>query len=423
MGRKEDAIGSGAATRLELRAWLALGLCVLAILAVVPLARMVERLVNQTVGEQAFLVLAIAGTSLVLALMAWCSWRRWGTGGAPRLLVLLAVGVAYAWHAWQLRRSPVEAVHFLEYALLGLLAFRALRLRIKDLLVYPATLVVGGLVALLDEGVQWLVPDRVWGLADLHIDLIAVALMLVAIAFGLRPAGLGWPPARSSVRLCCRLGLGLTLLTALCLSNTTEVIRWYAQRVPGLGYLELRNCLMAEYGHVHESEDKLRFHSRFELGELARMDRARAAEAAEVLDRHRGDEGYAAFNKVHTPFRDPFLHEVRVHLFRRDRYVLRFQEHEGDAEEATRLATVALREEALIGRHFPMIYAHSAYGLDESVRGELAASADQEAEYLSPVSQGIITRFQRPVAWLVAALLSLALIATDRVMGQRSSPS
>ncbi|MBD3871962.1 MAG: VanZ family protein, partial [Acidobacteria bacterium] len=61
--------------------------------------------------------------------------------------------------------QPEEAVHFLEYGVLGVLLFRALSTHIHDGSVFAAGALIGILVGIFDEIIQWFVPGRYWSKA------------------------------------------------------------------------------------------------------------------------------------------------------------------------------------------------------------------------------------------------------------------
>ena len=88
----------------------------------------------------------------------------------------------------RLSANPEEAVHFLEYGVLGLLIYRALTHRVKDVSIYFMALMIGAMVGMMDEAIQWVTPKRFWGLNDIWLNFFAVGLTQVAFAKGLRPS-------------------------------------------------------------------------------------------------------------------------------------------------------------------------------------------------------------------------------------------
>jgi len=404
----------------ERRDWLAVGGWSALVLATVPLARAIEGVVEGLWGEQAFLVavLAMIGAGLALVTRAL---RRVGRLSPGRSAWLVAVGAIYVTTTWSLRDTPVEAVHFVQYGVLGALAFRALAHRIRDSGVYLAATGVAGSVGIVDEGVQWALPGRYWDLRDIGFNFLGAALAQVAIAGGVQPAGIsGWPSA-ASVRRVCRIAGVVLLLLGACLFSTPPRIAWYAERVPGLGFLLDSPDVMFEFGHLYDVPEIGRFRSRFAPAELAHADAERGPEAGPVLER--SDDGdYERFLREYTPMRDPFLHEARVHLFVRDRSLGLAEERraDGNLERARRDWTVAWRENRILEDYFGHTLRHSGRALPEAQRRLLAEQQLADHPFESRVSESLITAVgegQLVAGWFVALA---ALFAIHRAAGRRA---
>jgi hypothetical protein len=75
---------------------------------------------------------------------------------------------------------PAERLHFLEYGLLAFLAYKALE---KDIiqkkLLYTLTLFLVTGVSLLDEGIQYLLPNRVGELRDVALNVVSGVMGLI----------------------------------------------------------------------------------------------------------------------------------------------------------------------------------------------------------------------------------------------------
>ncbi len=408
----------------ERRAWLAFSVVTAVVFATIPLARRIQYAVEATTGRELFLVVVAAG----IVAAAWAAARRsrrGAHGGRRSLGVLALLSLAYLAGAFVLRRNPEEAIHLLEYGALGVLGARALAFRIPGAWVYPSAALLGAAVGMIDEALQWITPSRHWDLRDLAINGLAasgVQLGLAAGAFG--------PPARGdSARgrrgFCAVAALAWVLLGASLL-NTPSRIAAYAGAMPGLGFLLENDGVMLEYGHLHELPDLARFRSRFSREALARADQARAEEAGAVLRRLGNDADYAAFLATHNPVTDPFLHELRVHLFRRDRYRENAARHAGDPPRARRDLTVAHRENEILEAAFPKSLAASGHAWPEAERRRIGRAQAAGRPYESPVSRGLVTSVRETTVaavWLAgfAGLAALALSA--RGVGRRlSSP-
>ena len=101
-------------------------------------------------------------------------------------------------------------------------------IRIRDHSVYVAAALVVGMIGIIDEWIQWVVPSRYWGLRDLQINAVAGGLTQLAIGAGLRPAIVSGKPSWQGYRRLCQLAaLGLFALS-ISYVNTPERIAAYA---------------------------------------------------------------------------------------------------------------------------------------------------------------------------------------------------
>jgi hypothetical protein len=399
--------GSGAGDWAALTGW------ALLIFASAPFARALEAWVVATLGAQAFLVAVLA----IVALAAGFAWRAFAQLGR-RARIALALGVAiYAGTAWRLRGNAVEALHVVEYGVLGVLALRALAHGGRDALLAPAGALLAASAGCLDELIQWLVPQRVGDLRDIGVNAIAAAGGPAVLALGVRPA---WarlrPGLRSRRRFLALLALAWGLLGAACL-NTSARIAWLARSVPGLGALASQETGIVDYGVLHELPGVGAFPSRLSSAQWESSDRARAREAGALLAanvRAVADAGadapsaYDAFLAEHSAVSDPFLHELRVHLFRRDRYVETADTHGDDPPWRARDMTVATRENAFLERFAPATLRAGSLAWTEAERAKRAA-LDLGTPYVSRVAEAVVTRVRERDVALAWALGAVAL--------------
>jgi hypothetical protein len=406
----------------ELVSWLAVALGSGLVFATVPLARWVEAFVVSHFGRDLFLAGVLVAV-LAAGAAAAAALRRARALGRRRALWLAGVVATYAAASVALRDNAEEAVHFVEYGVLGVLAFRALGHRLRDASIYVAAALVGGMIGLVDEALQWLVPRRVWDLRDLVLNLGGASGVQVALAFGLRP---DWVEPRFRAagvrRLCGIAALALALL-GLSLLNTPARIAWLGANVPGLSFLLDAGDVMLEYGHLYDEPGVGRFRSRFARDELAALDAARAPEAGAALAGS-DDADYEGFLVRHSPVTDPFLHEARVHLFRRDRYLETGDRHarEGDNAWARRDWTVAFREDRILALHFGRTLAASGRELAPEVAARLAAQQLAREGYESPVGRGLVTRVAEREVGIALAAGFAALAAAGRCAARREKP-
>ena len=114
-------------------------------------------------------------------------WRR--RPGRRELLVLAIFALPFAWFLWALER-PEERLHLLEYGLLGGLIYLALLERTGcggdssrpvALWVPVAAVLLTALLGWLDEGIQYLLPNRFYDLRDVGLNAVAALLAVGAM--------------------------------------------------------------------------------------------------------------------------------------------------------------------------------------------------------------------------------------------------
>ena len=398
-------------------AWLLAGLWSLAIFATIPIARAIQAVVSEHLGRQAFAYLTATVLLLAGALAIRQAVRR---RKAPASYVWLAVvGVAFGVYTYRLRHNPEEALHFVQYGLLGVLVYRAVSHRVRDWTIYWTAAAIGGCVGVVDEFLQWVTPGRFWGLQDIWIDFLGAALAMLGIAKGIRPAIISGPVTPTGVRWLCRSALALLLLLGPTLLNTPQRIDWYTARVPGLEFLKNNESAMLEYGYRFVDPETGAFTSRLPLEELRRMDRERGTEVAKILDRYRDHSTYREFLRTYSPVSDPFAHEARVHLFRRDRHLEWAAGAEGFLYEPRFHLAVAFRENRIMEKYFANTLRSSDYVLGPRMLARLTQNAlsDREMparEVESRVGYRLITRIREGHIVLLLTLGVVALLWLHR---------
>lgn len=184
---------------------------------------------------------------------------------------------------------------------------------------------------------------------------------------------------------------------------------------------------MLDYGVRHELADAGAFPSRLDAAAWARADRERAAEAGVLLAanvrataeaENRGAGPYEAFLSEFNPVSDPFLHELRVHLFRRDRYLETADWHLDDAEWRARDITVAVREDAFLERFAPNTLRAAQLAWREAERAE-RTRLDLGTPYTSRVAEGVVTRVREREVALAWAVGLVALVAAAQLNVRR----
>jgi len=395
-------------------AWLAFGAWSALIALSVPLVRGFQMWVAAHFGSALFgyavLVAVIAALAASVVLL-----RRRRLRLDPGTVWWL-VGVAAIFVVWTLRlwARPEETVHFVEYGVLGVLAWHALRGHVDDAGAYLGAALLVSLVGLCDEILQWMAPARYWELRDVAINSGTGILVQVALWKAVPPPIRAMRPG--SIRLCVRLAALELAVLAACLCVTPPRVEQICTRFPSLAFLRTNPDVLAEYGSLVRDPAIGRFRSRFGVEELRRLDQRRGAEAGATLDQY-PDPRYGEFLSRFTPVTDPFLHEVRVHLWSRDR---RFDEaHAASNPAAAREpATVAFRENQILEGYFGRTLAHSRSAWSENQRAAATSLVDPGLHFESKVGAHLITLLSERQLRAVLLALVLGLLVGDRWLGR-----
>lgn len=187
-----------------------------AIVAVAPFLRLLRDWLLEHF-PRAFAPLMTAGFVAALVVASVIAWRRIRTHRLLRFGGCLLAGFLIALQVMGFARdsadvSAVERVHILEYGLLALLFYWALRPAAGATALLLAG-VAAAVVGVVDETVQWLVATRVGEIRDVLLNWAAVGTGLVA-AVSLAPPGSRAGPDPARVRRAA--GLTLAGLVALC---------------------------------------------------------------------------------------------------------------------------------------------------------------------------------------------------------------
>jgi glycopeptide antibiotics resistance protein len=393
----------------ERRSWLLVSAWMVVLYSTVPVARRIQAFVDDRWGRQVFTsgVLAVLIVGLGLALLYAYRHRSLVTG--KRAAWLVGIAVVYAYFTMSLQENPEESLHFVEYGILAYLLFRALSHRVRDPSIYLAATLLGAIVGLGEEVLQWATPRRYFDFRDVALNTLSVLLVQMAVDKGFKPAVIQHAFRPRSLSRVCAIAATLVVMVGLCLSNTPPVIRWYTGPFRFLSFLRGEDNIMTEYGYaVHDPEIGL-FFTRFTVERLKETDARRAREAARILDAYGSPAQYPLFLKLFTPFNDPFLHELRVHLFRRDRYRGAAWKYRDDPPEYVNHLTIAHRENQILEKYFGRTLGLSRHVLAARDRALLESRYDRTARYVSAVSASLITSFRPWQVWLAVLVLLVAL--------------
>ncbi len=397
--------------------WLLFALWSLVIFVTIPLARTVGEFVEQHLGRQTFTYVVIAVVTLVA--VAAIIYRIRLSVSHHSYIWLAFVSMVFIGYTVRLSAAPEEAVHFLEYAVLGSLIYRALTHRVKDGSIYFMALMIGAMVGTMDEAIQWVTPKRFWDLGDIWLNFLAVGLTQVAIAKGLRPSLISGRPGAQNIQRLCLLTVAAVLFLAASLLNTPTRIAWYAEQIPILKFLTTNESAMFEYGYFYEDPEIGSFTSRLSPQELSQADEDLAVVSAAILNQYRSDSAYSDFLEKYTPVSSPFVHEARVHLFRRDRHIQRAEEEEVDEDTYREYLAIAYRENLIMGKYFSETLSRSDYILAPGQIAFLKENQSPDASFTSRVSYDLVTKISEQQIMVGLAVILLGLTIVYRHFGKK----
>lgn len=387
--------------------WFLVGLCSLAIFFVVPFARAIQKFTVSHFGEAFFRIFVLVSIAVAFVLILYALIVRIKIRSVRNYIWLSLCAFVYIYETLRLPRNSPEVLHFCEYGLLGYLLFRALRFSIQDKTIYGAAFLLGAWVGIIDEILQWITPDRYWDIRDVGFNMLAVGLLQIAIWKGIRPKlSSARIPARSIRLVSIFFAVDLIVLGA-CLSNTPERTAALASGLPFLAPLE-RQEPMRETILKHQDPEIGTFYSRLTIAWLQKTDREQAQAYGQILTDWK-DRNYDEFLASHTTLDFPFLYEMRVHLFRRER---RFElgRQTDDASKRKSDFFIAYKENHILEKYFGETLRRSVYLWDEKRTADVESLVDKSAPYDSPVSKNIFYWLKEGPMW-AAILVILGLLA------------
>ncbi len=394
----------------KLRAWLWVALCAAAIFLVVPTARAIQKFVGEHWGRAFFGYLVIAAVAAAFLGILYLLIIRLKVRAASNYIWLAACAALYIYFTLKLWRNPEEAVHFLEYGLLGFFLFRAWRLTIPDKAAYLASFLTGTLIGTFDEIFQWFMPGRYWDIRDVGLNALAVGLFQVALWQGVRPRLVSPRIAAKSVRKISVLFATNLLLLGLCMSNTPDRVGALAGRFPALAYLEKEEP-MREFKMKHKDAEIGSFYSRLTVERLKVTDFEKSVEYGRIMREWKGKD-YNEFLQTFNPLNNPFLYEMRVHIFRRDR---KYEEGQkaGSGRRKKEAFFIAFKENMILEKYFASALRSSGYQWEREKAAAIEPLIDKNAAYTSPVSKDLFYWLSEGAMWAGIFVALIALIGMN----------
>jgi hypothetical protein len=119
---------------------------------------------------------------------------------------------------------------------------------------------------------------------------------------------------------------------------------------------------------------------------------------------------YEQFLQEYNPITNPFMHELRVHIFRRDEYFDKGSKT-SNLDEKKEFYFIAFKENLILEKYFNQSIKKSVYNWSENNIQELETLIDKSPAYESPVSANLFTSFSEKTVWIaIFSSISFLLI-------------
>ncbi len=387
-------------------AWLCVALCALAIFVTVPLARTIQKIIEERWGSEFFGYFVIISIGLAIFLTLFLLIFKLKIRSASNYIWLIVIGGTYVYFTLKLWEVPVEAIHFLEYGLLGFFIFNALKLKIKDKTIFLTAFLFGCLIGIFDEIFQWIIKNRIWDFRDVGLNALSSGLFQAAVWLGIKPIAISQKIRPRSLRIVSIYFAANILLLGLCFSNTPQRVQSYANALPFLSFLQQEEA-MNQFNLKHMDPEIGTFYSRLTINELLSIDRKNAKDYGQLLHEWK-DRDYDEYLRAHPGFLVPLLHEIRIHIFRRDtRYERAFQSE--DEEEKRENLFIAFKENEILEKYFGHTMKESPYMWSEEFSAQIESQIDEDVSYESPVSASVFNQKSEKQIWIAIFLILILL--------------
>ena len=393
--------------------WFWVILCSLAIFSLIPFGNTIQKFISDSLGKSFFIYLIFTLLGIASIGTIYFLFLKLKIRALKNYIWLLILAVLYVYFTLKLRKSPVEVTHFLEYGILSILVFKALNHDIKDKTIYFSTMLIILIIGTLDEIIQWIVPGRIWNFKDVGLNVISGGLIQLGIWKVVRPKLKSGKMNPRSIRISTSLFASSLIILGLCASNTPQLVDIYTRHIPWLSYLQKEEP-MSEFGYKHNDPEIGVFYSRMNPTKLRKTDNQRGEECAKVLNES-VNINYRQFIKEYNPISNPFMHELRVHIFRRDTYFKKARSA-SDSNEKKEFYFIAYKENHILEKYYGNTTRKSVYSWDEKQIKEVEELIDKSKFYKSPVSANLFTSFSVKAMWIAIIAIISILIAINMVI-------
>jgi len=129
-------------------------LCSILIFVTVPVAQTIQKVVSKNLGKSFFIYFVLSVLALAFMSLLYFLIFKLNVRSAPNYIWLFILTGIYSYFTLKLVKTPPEAIHFLEYGLLGFFLFKALKYHIRDKSIYFTATFFALFVGTFDEILQ-----------------------------------------------------------------------------------------------------------------------------------------------------------------------------------------------------------------------------------------------------------------------------
>lgn len=151
----------------------------------IPFARSLEKYLNnrELFNKAVYVSLALFAAICFFVILRYTGFRL------ANFLWLAAFFAGY-FQIVRIYDNTAEKIHFVQYGILAFFVYHCLRLKIKNNLIYPASIAIVSIVGWGDEVIQLFVPKRYYDIRDVILNALAGGLILALIFISEKVRGL-----------------------------------------------------------------------------------------------------------------------------------------------------------------------------------------------------------------------------------------
>jgi hypothetical protein len=200
------------------------------------------------------------------------------------------------------------------------------------------------------------------------------------------------------------------------MSNTPDRTGALTGRFPALAFLEKEEP-MREFKMKHKDPEIGSFYSWMTVERLKVTDFEKSVEYGGILRDWQGKD-YNEFLETFNALNTPFLYEMRVHIFRRDR---KYEEGQKAGSERRKKEAffIAFKENLILEKYFGRTLRSSGYQWGREKAAAVESLIDKNAVYTSPVSKDLFYWLSEGAMWAGILVALIALIGLNILLKKR----